>query len=388
MSPIPTTSRPKHCPAGSPEARLSRIRFLVAAILPLGLAPPTSLLAQAAPPAPDQGLLQTLAVQIELEASGFSPGLLDGSPGPRTTVALRHFQRASGLVPTGALDDLTLKALAPRLNEAIGLHVVTVEDERQVSFCPVDWIERSRRERLLYPSLSNYLAERYHTSERFLAALNPQLDLASLPAGTRVRVPLPRERAPQPPPERLEIDLEQKLVYLMDARDGVAGLVHCSIARDPSTVERGETTVANIVVEPGYTFDPAKWPEVKGIEKKLSIPPGPRSPVGLRWIGLGRAGVGLHGSPEPENIGKTGSHGCFRLTNWDAIELASRLRVGTKVRIVDTSPASGLLGRPAPPTPPAGPTPGQPSPPAAREPGRYILPPALRPQPARDGVTR
>jgi lipoprotein-anchoring transpeptidase ErfK/SrfK len=76
------------------------------------------------------------------------------------------------------------------------------------------------------------------------------------------------------------------------------------------------------------------WPEVKGIDRKLLIPPGPRNPVGLCWIGLGRPGVGIHGSPAPEMIGKTGSHGCFRLTNWDALRLARMIRVGTHVRFV------------------------------------------------------
>ncbi len=90
-------------------------------------------------------------------------------------------------------------------------------------------------------------------------------------------------------------------------------------------------------MNPEYTFKPESWPEVKGIDRCLTIPPGPRNPVGVCWIGLSKRGYGIHGTPQPELIGKTGSHGCFRLTNWDILRLADLVRVGTEVRFVDSS---------------------------------------------------
>jgi len=117
-------------------------------------------------------------------------------------------------------------------------------------------------------------------------------------------------------------------------------MLFCSIAADPAKAVPGETRIVRVAADPVYTFDPAMWPEVQGITKKLTIPPGPRNPVGIRWIGLERNGVGIHGSPEPEMIGKTGSHGCFRLTNWDAAWLAGLVGVGMPVRIVRTTAES------------------------------------------------
>ncbi len=95
----------------------------------------------------------------------------------------------------------------------------------------------------------------------------------------------------------------------------------------------GDCRIVNVVSDPNYTFNPIYWPEVSAIDDILLIPPGPRNPVGLRWIGLDRSGIGLHGTPEPENVGRTGSHGCFRLTNWDAIWLSGVVKPGLPVKI-------------------------------------------------------
>jgi lipoprotein-anchoring transpeptidase ErfK/SrfK len=115
-------------------------------------------------------------------------------------------------------------------------------------------------------------------------------------------------------------------------------LYHCSIAADRRKRPTEKCVIDNVVENPKYTFDPVNWPEVKDVKQKLLIPAGPRNPVGLCWIGLSKKGYGIHGTPEPENIGKTGSHGCFRLTNWDALRLARQVRIGAGVRFTE-SPA-------------------------------------------------
>jgi lipoprotein-anchoring transpeptidase ErfK/SrfK len=98
---------------------------------------------------------------------------------------------------------------------------------------------------------------------------------------------------------------------------------------------------------PTYMFDPAKWPEVKNVRRKLLIPPGPRNPVGLCWIGLSIPSYGIHGTPQPEMIGKTGSHGCIRLTNWDAIRLSKMVEVGAPVKFVSASQRSSTRTTPS-----------------------------------------
>jgi hypothetical protein len=294
-------------------------------------------------PARAASFFDVMAWQAALEAKGFSPGLVDGLDGPKTALATRAFQSSCGLEMTGRLDEATAAALEVGAAPAVLEYAVLPDDERQVSYCPPDWNEKSRRRKLLYLTLSSCIAEKFHTSERCLASLNPQADLAALKAGDVLRVPCVRERKSPTSIESMEIDLSRKLVLLLDGAKKVTGLLHCSVAKDLSRVERGEAKVSTVVKDPEYTFDPEKWPEVKNVKKKLLIPAGPRCPVGVRWIGLDRSGVGVHGTAEPENIGKTGSHGCFRLTNWDAVYLASRAYEGLPVRIVDSSPLAASL---------------------------------------------
>jgi lipoprotein-anchoring transpeptidase ErfK/SrfK len=295
-----------------------------------------------AEPAVPASVRSAVAIQIALEGQGFSPGLIDGSIGAKTRMALAAFQAVSGLPPSGDADEATLRALAPDPRAAFGQTVISPTDPEEVDPPPRDWLERSKKRRLLYPSLSNLIAERAHTTERFLAALNPGRPLADLGPGDLLFVPAASaERRFSGTLERIEIDLERKAIFLFSGKRPVpSGLLFCSIAADPAKAIPGDSRVATVCADPTYTFDPLKWPEVHGIEKKLTIPPGPRSPVGLRWIGLEREGVGIHGSPEPENIGKTGSHGCFRLTNWDAVWLGSLVRTGTPVRILRSASES------------------------------------------------
>jgi len=289
------------------------------------------------PPIPAR-ILTTVSIQIALEHRGYSPGLIDGSFGRKTCLALVAFQDAMGIPVTGVVDAATSRLLDPDAGEALDRIRISREDLMGVDPPPRDWLERSRRSRLLYPSLANLIAERTHTTERFLSALNPGMDLALLRPGDVLLAPAVKNRRRfSGSLAWIEIDLERRIVLLFSDtsnRPAPAGLLHCSIAANPANAPVGQTSVATVVADPVYTFDPEKWPEVRGITKRLLIPAGPRSPVGIRWIGLERKGVGIHGAPEPEKIGKTGSHGCFRLTNWDAIWLASLVRVGTPVRIV------------------------------------------------------
>lgn len=296
------------------------------------------------PPAVGPSLRAALALQIALEARGYSPGLIDGVMGQKTRLALAAFQTAARLPPTGEPDPATLSLLAPRPEEALKPIRVAPADLALIDPPPRDWLERSRKRRLLYPSLLNLLAERAHTSERFLAGMNLHLDPGALRPGDVLWAPAVEEHGRLPVAvARVEIDLERKLVILFGSAGPAppAGLLFCSIAADPARAPSGDSRVAVVAADPTYTFDPAKWPEVRGIDRKLTIPAGPRSPVGVRWIGLDLDGIGIHGAPEPELIGKTGSHGCFRLTNWDAVWLADLVQPGTPVRIVRSARESG-----------------------------------------------
>jgi len=286
--------------------------------------------------APDD-LLAGLAWQLALERVGFSPGVLDGRPGPKTRLATREFQRVRGLPRTGELDAATARALGVRPAEALTEYTVAAADLAQIGPVPTDWREKARLPRLSYPSLDEALAEKFHCTRALLSHLNGGANVARLRPGETIDVPnLP----PPPEPllcEHLEVNLAEKVIRAV-CSDRLVALFHCSIAADRAKRPGGAAQVTVISEEPTYRFDPKMWPEVKGIRDVLFIPPGPRSPVGLCWIGLSLPGYGIHGSPAPELIGKTGSHGCFRLTNWDALRLARMVRVGTPVQFSD-SPA-------------------------------------------------
>lgn len=279
-------------------------------------------------------LHEKIAWQIALERVGFSPGIIDGAIGRKTELATREFQRVRGLPTSGKLDPATRTALAVNPLDAVARYTVTADDLAQVGHLPTEWIEKSRLPRLPYESIDAALAEKFRCSRGLLTRLNPGRKLSNLRAGDEIVVPNVESAPAIPRGERIEINLAEKVVRVLDAQQRMVALFHCSIARSQEKLPSGEAKIIVVSRNPDYTFDPKMWPEVKNVDRKLTIPPGPRNPVGLCWIGLNIPGVGIHGSPAPEMIGKTGSHGCFRLTNWDALRLAAMIRVGTPVRFV------------------------------------------------------
>jgi lipoprotein-anchoring transpeptidase ErfK/SrfK len=274
--------------------------------------------------------------QIGLERAGFSPGLVDGKTGPKTVLATREFQRARGLAVTGRLDEQTVAALNPPA-EVLGVYTVTEGDRQLVTGVPKDWNEKAAMRYLGYAALAEVVCERFHTSRKCLEWLNPSLNFDQLKPGDQVVVPAVQEPGDLGRVARLEVNLVEKAVRAYDKGDRLIALFHCSIAQDVSKRPTGSARVVVVQPNPAYTFDPKMWPEVKNVSKKLLIPPGPRNPVGMCWVGLSLPGYGIHGTPAPEMIGKTGSHGCFRLTNWDAVRLGRITTAGVPVKFVNSA---------------------------------------------------
>lgn len=273
-----------------------------------------------------------LAIQVALDRSGFSPGVIDGSFGGKTRIALDAFQRFAGLTPTGSPDAATLAKLRVVDREALQSYEVTSWDMAQIKPPPRRWEDKAKAALLGYASALEMLAERGHCTQALVRRLNPSVRFERVAPGSRVVLPNVIEPAEVRHAASIEIDLARKIVFALDARGNVVGMFHCSIAKDKAKRPRGQAKVVTVNRNPEYLFDPAMWPEVKDVKRKLLIPAGPNNPVGLCWIGLSLRGYGMHGTPEPELIGKTGSHGCFRLSNWDAIRLGKMVRVGTPVR--------------------------------------------------------
>ena len=296
-------------------------------------------------------LRQIVAWQVALERQGFSPGVIDGKPGPKTLLALSELQRARGQTVTGRLDVAAAEALGLRCDDAAAVLQYTLQqtDADQVTGPFKGWLDKSKATRIGYRNLADELAEKFHCSLALLSALNNNMDLAKLKVGDSVTVPAvtPSE---SPHAARLKVNLSEKVIRCFNEDGRMVALFHCSIARDAERRPLGSLKVAGVTRDPEYLFDPEMWSEVKGIDRKLVIPPGPRNPVGLCWIALDRPGFGMHGTPNPELIGKTGSHGCFRLTNWDAVRLSGMVRHGTPVEILNAE--SQAAPEPVLPSPP------------------------------------
>jgi len=276
-----------------------------------------------------------LEAQVELARRGFSGGSIDGVRGPQSAAALRAFQRSSNLEESGELDGATRENLlltAPALTE----HIFVIDELEKLQPVGVTWVEKSEQTALAYGSALESAAERYHASPNFLKKLNPKIDWNAIQPGTSIQVPAVERATLSGHAALFHIRLAEHELEVTDDTGRV--IAHCpvSIARNVEKRPVGELHVTVVIPDPNYTFDPAVFPEspeANELTHRLIISPGPNNPVGVAWIGLDRPGYGIHGTPEPEKVGRTESHGCFRVANWDARTLLSLAWVGMPVLV-------------------------------------------------------
>ena len=294
---------------------------------------PSRLIA-AAPAIPTRDII---AIQALLDRQNLSCNCADGVLGQQTRQALRTWQGQNGLPATGQLDDATRQKLGP-LDNAFTSHVITDDERAALAAVPKTWIGKSRVSRLGYETIVEEVAEKYHASQQTIRDLNPDVLWPDPPAGTRLVVPNPEPTSDPAQAARLTISLGQKLLRAFGADGKLIAQFPCSIAKDKAKRPKGELRVINCAKDPNYYFDPALFiedPETATIHGKLVIPPGPNNPVGVAWISLSLPGYGMHGTPKPEDIGKTESHGCFRLANWNAAKLMQMISIGVPVEVGD-----------------------------------------------------
>ena len=323
-----------------------------------------------------------MQVQVVLGRQGFGPGVVDGAMGMSTRNALRGFQEARGLNVTGELDEPTRQALA-QWGDIAATRVVRIpEDWAKLSFMPVpeDPAQQAEMERLGYESLAEKLAERFHTTPEVLAALNPGGQPASMagtagasaasrvtgtpaastnerPAAFRpgqlIRVPnVGADRivpgaidnpewqrtlqmlgvgSEQPEVARIVVSKSKGTLRAYDAGGELVALFTVTSGSRHDPLPLGEWGVKGIAFNPPFVYDPSLFWDVPDSEEQQHLPPGPNSPVGVVWIDLTKEHYGIHGTPEPQTIGRAQSHGCVRLTNWDAARLAEMVTGSTKV---------------------------------------------------------
>jgi lipoprotein-anchoring transpeptidase ErfK/SrfK len=279
-----------------------------------------------------------LKAQILLDRAAVSPGQIDGKDGENARKAITAFQQSHGLEVTGKLDQDTWHALTQGFGQpAILEHEISAQDVKGPFARKIarDLEKMARLEHLSYTSPLELLGEKFHVDPKLLKLLNPGKRFDQ--AGTSIRVPNVGERDRSGRVAKIEVDKSARDLRALGDNGELIAFYPASIGSEEKPAPSGQFKVRRIAQNPAYHYDP-KF-KFKGVhaKRKLTIAPGPNNPVGVVWIDLTKDSYGIHGTPDPERIGKTYSHGCIRLTNWDALDLAARVRKGTPVDFVDES---------------------------------------------------
>lgn len=264
-----------------------------------------------------------LPVQVMLDRARFSPGEIDGKGGPNTVRAINAFERAKGTTAAAAVAAMGVEVTVP--------YRITAEDEAgPFSVIPEDTMEKAKLTQLSYSSLIESLSERFHASPNLLKRLNPS---ARFVADETIQVPnvMP---APEPTSgEGVSIAVSKKTSALTLTDSTGAVIFHAPVTtgseHDPLPI--GEWTVTAIVRNPTFNYNPDLFWDADPAHSKAKLPPGANGPVGVVWVDLSKPHYGIHGTPEPSSVGHSASHGCVRLTNWDATTVAALIGKGAKV---------------------------------------------------------
>src|SRR5437899_3291000 len=273
--------------------------------------------------------------QLGLIRKGISPGSIDGLLGSQTRAAIRAFQEEEELPVTGTVNNATLGRLTSDVPSMI-TYTVSAEDLARLRPLGKTWLEKAQQDRMDYETILELVAEKSQAHPHLIRKLNPGIDWEHVAPGTSVYVP----NAEFPKPGKaafVRIALADRVLEVFDENTNMLAHFPCSIAQRVEKRPVGELHVEVIAPNPNYTFDPDVFPEsaeARELDRKLILQPGPNNPVGVVWIGLDKPGYGIHGTPRPEDVGRTESHGCFRLANWNAEYLLRLITIGTTV-VVD-----------------------------------------------------
>jgi lipoprotein-anchoring transpeptidase ErfK/SrfK len=282
-----------------------------------------------------------LRVQVLLDRAFFSPGIMDGRWGKNVAKAVYFFQQREGLRTTGRVDSLTFNRLvqvAGRPEQIVIQHRLTAEDVKGPFIEMPDSIyDQAKLECSCYESLTEKLSERFHSTPELLEKLNPNVGLDGLQAGQAVWVPNVRDPNARPAGQVAEIAVSGQGSYV-HALDGSGRILYhfpstLGSTYDPSP--SGDFKVRHVAKDPAWHFQPNILANVPDSRPEAMIPPGPNNRVGAVWMALSAPHYGIHGTNKPETIGYATSAGCVRLTNWDALFLADRIRPGVPVRFRD-----------------------------------------------------
>jgi lipoprotein-anchoring transpeptidase ErfK/SrfK len=280
-------------------------------------------------------------LQIFLDNNDFGPGKIDGQMGEFFRKALLHYKRAHGMPETGAVDSW----LFDQVPQTFTTYTIREDDLKQIGTVPATHEEQAKLKWLPYTSLLEFVAERYHSAEAYIRKLNPGKKLDGLKPGDVVNVPnvLPFEIEkmggeafikPNPAFANRKVFIDTTERFL-EIHDGPQLVAEFPITPGSTTLPapKGTWKILGMAVWPWFRYDEGMLNYGVRTEEYYNLPPGPNNLVGVLWTGLNKPGIGIHGTNNPETIGRAASHGCIRLANWDAARVKDLISPGNVVEI-------------------------------------------------------
>jgi lipoprotein-anchoring transpeptidase ErfK/SrfK len=324
-------------PADPPLAQAPQPVLAQGSAAPQGVAIDAAVFTPGAAAAQRRRLL--IRAQVILDRAHFSPGAVDGRDGSNFRRALAAFETARDPAAGAPAGKATLDAAAWTSLAAADAapvtqdYVITAADVKGpfLGTIPPTMVAQAKLTHLDYTTPVQALAEKFHMDQALLRQLNPGADFAK--AGTSIVVVKPAA-GPIPAVAKLEVDKSADQVRAYDGAGKLVAEFPATVGSTERPAPSGQFAVRFVVPNPSYTYDPTRLTFGKASAGKLTIQPGPNNPVGSTWIDLTVETYGIHGAPDPTEIGKTASHGCVRLTNWDAAALGKAVKKGTPVLFV------------------------------------------------------
>lgn len=283
-----------------------------------------------------------LRIQIFLDEKMFGPGKIDGQMGQFTRKAVAHYNFGHNLKYDNYYKVINESKAA--INELFTSYTIKEEDFNFVGEVSIEPAEQAEIDYLYYRSILEFAAERFHSDEKYLTKINPEIDWELAAVGTVIKVPnvtpfkienvkedksFQRERKLS---KRLVIvDTTQKLVAIWEKKKILATFP--ITPGQEKFIHRGNWVIQNMITTPTFRWDQSMLETGKRSNEAYLLPPGPNSPIGIFWAGLNKGGIGLHGTSSPHTIGRSRSAGCVRLANWDVVRLSDLVRPGAKVEM-------------------------------------------------------